>query len=90
MDRTDIVEVNSDAVNRYRELSSLAPLGALLLAEDLAGAMAAGAIGAIEWARKRLQHIWRVDLEFGRHLKVLWLRIDLWKSVSLQRHHQDA
>jgi hypothetical protein len=65
--QSDIVNIDCDAVNRYRELGSLAPLAVVLLAEDLSGKVATGAIGAVEGARECLQHIWRVDLEFGRH-----------------------
>src|SRR5690349_6107675 len=66
---SNIVEVDGDAVNCYGELGSFAPLAVLFLAENLSGEVATEAVGAVEGARKCLEHIWRVDLEFGRHVE---------------------
>ncbi len=83
--RSNIVNIDCDAVNRYRELSSLAPLAIVFLAEDLASQVATRAVGAIEGAGQCLKHIWCVYLKFCRHLKsavAAWLRIGWFTGVT--------
>lgn len=66
-EESNIVYIDCDTVNCYRELGSLAPLAVLLLAENLTGEVATRSIGPIEGTRKRLQHIGSVYLEFCCH-----------------------
>lgn len=64
-----IVKVNCDTINCYRQLAPLPPLVALFLAKNLPGKVASRTIGTVQRARKCLEHIWRVYLKFGRHLR---------------------
>lgn len=66
---SNIVEVNSDAVNGYCDLGPLPALAALFLAENLASNIVTGSIWAVEGAGKRLQHIGRVYLKLGSHFE---------------------
>lgn len=59
---TNIVNVNSYAINCDGELGALLALLALFLAEYLASDIASGAIWATKWCWKGLQHIRLVDL----------------------------
>lgn len=59
---TNIVEVDGNTINCYRELGPLPSLEALFLAENFTRMVAARSFLSIEWTWECLQHIWLVYL----------------------------
>lgn len=72
---TNIVEVDSHAVNGYGQFGPLAPLAVLFLSKHFASDIPARPVGSIQGAREGLEHIWRVYLKFSRHCESLGRRI---------------
>lgn len=66
---TDIVEVDSFAVYSHGQLWTLPLLGTFRLAPDIANCVRTATCLAVEWSRKRSEHIWLLYVESGSHVR---------------------
>lgn len=79
---TDIVEVQSLAVDADCQLGSLPLLGPLLLAPDIANLVCVRPFSMVQRSRKGGEHIWLLDVESCSHDgQAIWPRAD---SVAVE------